>query len=192
MLINIKMRIKILIILIMTATTLYSQKKLNADPKNTKLEWLGEKVLGKHPGTIMLQSGWLIWENNRITSGEFIIDMRTIKSDEGLTRLEEHLRSDDFFSVEKFPVSKLTITGSDDFGKGTATVRGTLTIKGITNPVEFTATRQEKEDGTWFYANITIDRTQYNVRYGSGKFFDNLGDKIIYDNFKVSVNLLVK
>ncbi|MGB4293115.1 MAG: YceI family protein [Bacteroidales bacterium] len=186
------MRIKILIILIMTATTLYSQKKLNADLKNTKLEWLGEKVLGKHPGTIMLQSGWLIWENNRITSGEFIIDMRTIKSDEGLTRLEEHLKSDDFFSVEKFPVSKLTITGSDDFSKGTATVRGTLTIKGITNPVEFTATRKEKEDGTWFYANTTIDRTQYNVRYGSGKFFDNLGDKVIYDNFKVSVNLLVK
>lgn len=178
--------------MVMTANAIYGQKKLNADAKNTRLEWLGEKILGKHPGTINLQSGWLIWENNQITSGEFLIDMKTIKSDEGLTRLEEHLRSDDFFSVNKFPVSKLIITGSDDFDKGTATVRGNLTIKGITNPFEFTATRQEKEDGTWFYANITIDRTRYNVRYGSGKFLDNLGDKIIYDDFKLKVTLVLK
>jgi len=182
----------VLLLAIMTATLTYGQNKLQADVQKTKLEWLGEKVLGKHTGTIQLQSGWLTWNNNRITAGEFLIDMKTIRDDDGLTNLENHLRSDDFFSVEKFPVSKLVITGSDSFEKGTATVKGNLTIKGITNPIEFTAAVQKKDDGTWFYSNIIVDRTKYNVRYGSGKFFDNLGDKIIYDEFKLKVKLLVK
>ncbi|HPC97897.1 MAG TPA: YceI family protein [Bacteroidales bacterium] len=182
----------VLLLAIMTATLTYGQNKLQADVQKTKLEWLGEKVLGKHTGTIQLQSGWLTWNNNRITAGEFLIDMKTIRDDDGLTNLENHLRSDDFFSVEKFPVSKLVITGSDSFEKGTATVKGNLTIKGITNPIEFTAAVQKKDDGTWFYSNIIVDRTKYNVRYGSGKFFDNLGDKIIYDEFKLKVTLLVK
>lgn len=182
----------VLLLAIMTAPLTYGQNKLQADVQKTKLEWLGEKVLGKHTGTIQLQSGWLTWNNNRITSGEFLIDMKTIRDDDGLTNLEKHLRSDDFFSVEKFPVSKLVITGSDSFEKGTATVKGNLTIKGITNPIEFTAAVQKKDDGTWFYSNIIVDRTKYDVRYGSGKFFDNLGDKIIYDEFKLKVTLLVK
>jgi len=176
----------------MTANLTFGQNKLQADVQKTRLEWLGEKVLGKHTGTIQLQSGWLVWENNRITSGEFLIDMKTIVDDDGLKNLENHLKSDDFFSVEKFPVSKLVITGSDSFEKGTATVKGNLTIKGITNPIEFTAAVQKKDDGTWFYSNIIVDRTRYNVRYGSGKFFENLGDKIIYDEFKLKVTLLVR
>ncbi len=61
----------------------------------------------------------------------------------------------------------------------------------MTNPVEFKATSQKKDDGTWFFANIVIDRSKYNIRYGSGSFFDNLGDKVIYDEFKLKVNLLV-
>ncbi len=188
-----KMKTLILLILIAMTTNLsYGQKRLVAEVKQTKLEWLGEKVLGKHPGTIDLQSGWLELENNRIISGEFLIDMRTIKSDEGLNKLEEHLKSDDFFSVDKFPVSKLVITGSDDFGKGRTIVRGNLTIKGITNPIEFIAERQEKEGVIWFNADISVDRTIYNVRYGSGKFFSNLGDRLIYDNFKLKVTLPVR
>jgi polyisoprenoid-binding protein YceI len=71
-------------------------------------------------------------------------------------------------------------------------VKGDLTIKGISNPVEFKTTMQKKDEGKWFFANITVDRTKYNVRYGSGTFFDNLGDKTIYDEFKLKVNLLVK
>jgi polyisoprenoid-binding protein YceI len=84
------------------------------------------------------------------------------------------------------------ITGSESFEKGTAVVKGNLTIKGITHPLEFKATRMVDEDGAWFYANIVVDRSKYNVRYGSGSFFDNLGDKVIYDEFKLKVALLVK
>jgi polyisoprenoid-binding protein YceI len=169
-----------------------AQEKLNADTDKSKLVWLGEKVTGQHTGTINLKSGWLNWKDNKIVSGEFSIDMASLKDSESNERLETHLKSDDFFGVVKFPEAKLVITGSSAFDKGTGVVTGKLTIKETTNPIEFKATMQKKDDGVWFYSNIVIDRTKYNVRYGSGSFFDNLGDKTIYDEFKLKVNLLVK
>ena len=169
-----------------------AQDKLNADTEKTKLLWLGEKVTGQHTGTINLQSGWLNWQDNKIVSGEFNIDMTTLKDSEPNEGLEGHLKSEDFFGVEKFPTSKLVITGSTSFDKGTGVVSGTLTIKGVTNPVEFKTTMQKKDDGLWFFTNIIVDRTKYNICYGSGSSFDNLGDKTIYDDFKLKVNLLVK
>ena len=169
-----------------------AQTKLTADTEKTKLLWLGEKVSGQHTGTINLKSGSLNYQDNKIVSGEFFIDMASLKDSESNDRLEGHLKSEDFFGVEKFPTAKLVLTGSTSFEKGTAVVSGTLTIKGVTNPIEFKATTQKKDDGTWFFANITIDRTKYNIRYGSGSFFDNLGDKVIYDEFKLKVSLLVK
>ena len=180
------------IVALMLVFNVKAQQKLTADAGKTKLEWLGEKVTGNHEGGINLQSGWISWKDNKIQSGEFVIDMTSITSFENLDKLVGHLKSDDFFGVEKFPTSKLVITESTPFDKGTATVKGTLTIKGVTNPVEFKAAYQKKDDGTWFFANIVIDRTKYNVRYGSGSFFDNLGDKTIYDEFKLKVSLLVK
>ena len=169
-----------------------AQDKLSADIDNTKLIWLGEKVTGQHTGTINLQSGWLNWQDNKIVSGEFNIDMTSLKDSEDNKQLQGHLKSEDFFGVEKFPTSKLVITGSTPFDKGTGVVSGTLTIKGVTNPIEFKAAMQKNDDGIWFFANITVDRTKYNIRYGSGSFFDNLGDKTIYDEFKLKVTLLVK
>jgi len=169
-----------------------AQNKLTADTTKTQLFWLGEKVTGQHTGTIKLQSGWLTWQDNKILSGEFNIDMSSITESENSKQLLGHLKSDDFFGVAKFPIAKLIITGSTSFEKGNAKVTGTLTIKGITNPIDFKAATQKKDDGVWFFANIVVDRTKYNIRYGSGTAFDNLGDKTIYDEFKVKVNLLVK
>jgi len=171
--------------------SIYAQERLKAVSEKSKLSWLGEKVVGQHTGTINLQSGWLHWNDNRIVGGEFLIDMGSIKDDGGSERLVGHLKSDDFFGVEKHPVSKLVITESTPFDKGAGTVRGTLTIKGVSNPVEFKASSMITEEGTWFYSNIIIDRSKYNIRYGSGSFFDNLGDKTIYDEFKLKVSLLV-
>ena len=169
-----------------------AQEKLSADNSKTKLEWLGEKVTGHHTGTVKLHSGWLNWQDNKIVSGEFIIDMKTIVDVDSNARLISHLKSDDFFGVEKFPDAKLVLTGSTAFEKGNGVITGTLTIKDKTNPIEFKSTMQRKDDGVWFYSNITIDRTKYNVRYGSGSFFDNLGDKVIYDEFKLKVALFLK
>ena len=172
--------------------TVGAQTKLTADTTKTKLLWLGEKVTGQHTGTINLQSGWVNWQDNKIVSGEFDINMTSLKETDNNAQLLGHLKSDDFFGVAKFPVAKLVLTGSTPFDKGSGVVNGNLTIKGVTNPIEFKATMQKKDEGTWFFANITVDRTKYNIRYGSGSFFDNLGDKTIYDEFKLKVNLLVK
>jgi polyisoprenoid-binding protein YceI len=172
--------------------TVGAQTKLTADTTKTKLLWLGEKVTGQHTGTINLQSGWVNLQDNKIVSGEFDIDMTSLKETDNNAQLLGHLKSDDFFGVAKFPVAKLVLTGSTPFDKGSGVVNGNLTIKGVTNPIEFKATMQKKDEGTWFFANITVDRTKYNIRYGSGSFFDNLGDKTIYDEFKLKVNLLVK
>ena len=169
-----------------------AQNKLTADTTKSKLLWLGEKVTGQHTGSINLKSGWLTWQDNKIVSGEFNIDMASLKETENNGKLLGHLKSDDFFGVNKYPEAKLVLTGSTPFDKGSGVVNGTLTIKESTNPIEFKATMQKKDEGTWFFANITIDRTKYNIRYGSGSFFDNLGDKTIYDEFKLKVNLLVK
>jgi polyisoprenoid-binding protein YceI len=184
-------------LLLLTLAGLYlvnvgAQNKLTADTTKTKLLWLGEKVTGQHTGTIKLQSGWLNWQDNKIISGEFSIDMTSLTDTENNKNLMGHLKSDDFFGVVKYPVAKLVITGSTPFDKGSGVVTGTLTIKDITNPIEFKATTQKKDEGVWFFANISVDRTKFNIRYGSGSFFDNLGDKTIYDEFKLKVNLLVK
>jgi polyisoprenoid-binding protein YceI len=176
----------------LTSRLATGQEKLAADTSKTTLTWLGEKVTGQHTGTIKLQSGWLNWKENNIVSGEFTIDMSSIKEANGNAMLERHLKSDDFFSVVKFPTAKLVLTGSDSFEKGSAVVKGTLTIKGITNPIEFKSNVQKKDDGLWFYSNINVDRTKYGVKYGSGSFFDNLGDKVIYDEFKLKVALFLK
>lgn len=189
---NMKKQIGIVFIMILTTGIMDAQQKMIADNEKTILLWLGEKVVGQHTGTIRLRDGWLTMKDNRIISGEFIIDMASLKDDDSNEKLESHLKSDDFFGVTKFPVSKLIIRESDSFEKGSANVRGDLTIKGITHPLEFRASLQKKEDGTWFYSNIVVDRTKYNVRYGSGTFFENLGDRTIYDEFKLKVSLLVR
>jgi polyisoprenoid-binding protein YceI len=186
-----KSGVLILTILLITVS-LSAQEKFTADKENTKLSWLGEKVTGQHTGTISLLSGWMNWQNSKIVSGEFLIDMTTIKDSDANARLEGHLKSEDFFGVEKYPTAKLVLTGSTPFDKGSGVVQGNLTIKGVTNPIEFKAAMQKSAAGVRFFANIIIDRTKYNVRYGSGSFFENLGDKTIYDEFKLKVDLLVK
>lgn len=187
-----KNTLTLLIITSMLSMNLNANERLVVDNAKTKLEWLGEKVTGQHTGTINLHSGWLTWDGDKITSGEFLIDMTTLQDTDRNQRLEGHLKSDDFFGTDNHPTSRLTITESTSFAKGSGTVKGKLTIKGITHPVEFKASIQKSEEGNWFFANIVVDRSKYNVRYGSGSFFDNLGDKTIYDEFKLKVSLMVK
>jgi polyisoprenoid-binding protein YceI len=178
-------------LLIVTIGALQAQTKLTADIEKSTLTWLGERITNQHTGTIKLSEGWINWQDNKIVSGEFVVNMSTISESGSNAKFEGHMKSDDFFGVEKFPTAKIVIKGSEPFDKGAAVVRGDLTIKGITNPVEFTAVTQKKEDGTRFYANIIFDRSKFDIRYGSGTFFDNLGDRTIFDEIKVKVNLVM-
>jgi polyisoprenoid-binding protein YceI len=177
------------IAMIFATVGLFAQE-LTVDTKKSTLKWHGEKVTGEHFGTIDLKEGMLVWKNNKIVSGQMIIDMTSITNtdidDAGYNaKLVGHLKSDDFFGVEKYPTAKLNIKGSDAFKDNKATVKGELTIKGITHPIEFEA----QKENDWFMAEIVVDRSKYDVRYGSGSFFDNLGDKTIYDDFTLTVKI---
>ena len=157
-----------------------------------EIKWTGKKVGGSHWGYIKLKEGHLVMKDHKITSGTFTIDMKSIsnvdvENKKYNKKLIDHLNSDDFFGVKDFPKAVLEITDSTPFENHEAYVKGKLTIKGITNPVEF----KIKYDDHKLFASITVDRSQYNVRYGSKSFFDNLGDKMIYDDFTLDVTLLL-
>ena len=164
-----------------------------ASTTKSELKWTGKKVTGEHWGYVNLKDGKLTFKNNKITSGEFSIDMASLinkdLTDESYNqKLIGHLKSDDFFSVDKYPSVNLVITESTVFINNEATVNGKLTIKGITQPITFKAIK----DGNVYSSTISIDRTKYDIRYGSGKFFDSLGDNMIYDDFIIDVKLVVE
>jgi len=190
---------RVIIFFLLTAFTVLAvnaEKNQKADASASQIIWTGKKVTGQHTGTILLREGYITVDGNAITGGEFIIDMSSIKNTDlkdEKTRgmLEGHLKSDDFFGVEKFPLSNLVITGSE-LKLGKMTVKGNLTIKGKTNPIEFTTVETKEGDAVVYTAVITVDRSEYDVRYGSGKFFSNLGDKVIYDEFTLDVKLVLQ
>ncbi|MFB6319565.1 YceI family protein [Saccharicrinis sp. FJH54] len=170
-----------------------SAEVLKANTNKSEITWTGKKVGGQHHGTIDLKSGQLEVKNNAITGGEFVVDMNSIKnldleSQEYNQKLVGHLKSDDFFSVEKHPEAKLMIRKNFPVIDGSTTVTGDLTIKGITHPITFDVNKE----GNTYTANINVDRAKYDVRYGSDSFFDNLGDKVIDDIFVLGVKLVVE
>ena len=176
-------------VMVFATVGLFAQT-MQVDTKKSSMKWHGEKVTGEHFGNIDLQKGWMTWKNDKITEGEFVIDMTSITNtdltnEEYNTKLVNHLKSDDFFGVEKFPTAKLEIKGSSSFDNNKGTVKAHLTIKDITHPIEFTA----QKEGDWFLAEIVVDRSKYDVKYGSGSFFDDLGDKLIYDEFTMTVKI---
>ena len=173
-----------------TAVLTVSGQTINADKNLSKLVWTGKKVSGSHTGTINLKEGTFNVEKNRIVSGKFLIDMTTIVDTdlEGSwkEKLEGHLRSEDFFSVEKFSTATLIVESSTEFMSGKAEVSGKLTIKGMTHPVKFAVVQADGK----YKALVTVDRTLYDIRYGSGKFFSNLGDNMIDDMFTLDVTIV--
>lgn len=184
--------------LIFSALTIFSltdeKKALQVSVEESSVTWVGKKVTGKHNGSITLQAGSLEMDGGTLTGGSFTIDMTTITV-EDLTgdykgKLEGHLKSDDFFGVANFPTATFNITKAVPQGPGLYKIIGDVTIKETTEEIQFTASVEEKDGKYVATADITIDRSKFNVRYGSGSFFDNLGDKTIYDNFDISVSLV--
>jgi polyisoprenoid-binding protein YceI len=194
------MKTKILLsIVLLSVTSLFvnAQTVYKADLTNSKIMWLGKKITGEHKGTISLSSGEITVKQDMITKANFQIDMTSIKdvdlTDEGYkAKLEGHLKSDDFFGVEKFPKASFVMDKLVKIQKGNTFVTGKMTIKGVTQTVTFKAVITQTADEVKIYADITIDRTKFNIKYGSGSFFDNLGDKTIYDEFTVTLNVSMK
>ena len=161
----------------------------NVDVTTSNIHWLGEKVTGQHEGNLSLKSGSLILTDGEVTGGSFVVDMNSMTctdlEGEYAGKLIGHLKSDDFFGVENFSEATLTFTAVEAKGNGVYAVTGDFTIKGKTNPASFDLT--VNDNGAT--AKVVIDRSKYDIRYGSNTFFDNLGDKAIYNEFKLDVTL---
>jgi polyisoprenoid-binding protein YceI len=173
-----------------------AETKVVIDPATSKINWVGEKVTGSHSGLVSVTSGHALVKDGKLVGGEFDIGMNSItvtdiKDSKDNAKLTGHLKSDDFFSAEKFPVAKFVITKVEPIQskEGNYNITGTLNVKGITNEVTFPAQVTIDGDKASAKAEFKLDRTKWNVRYGSGKFFGDLGDKLIYDDFKVALDL---
>lgn len=171
------------------ATEPVADETVTVKADQSTVTWKAYKVTGSHTGTVALKSGSLVFDNSTLKGGEFVVDMTSIictdLEGEYKQKLEGHLKSDDFFSVTSHQTSKLVFKDVKATGKNSYEVTGDLTIKGITKPVTFDVSVY----GSKATATLKVDRAQYDVRYGSGSFFDDLGDKTIYDEFDLVVDL---
>lgn len=179
---------------ILLGFNLFMAQAQSVDIEKSNLHWVAKKVTGEHFGDLKIKEGSLEIIEGKVKEGTFVIDMTSMTvtdmQGEWADKLLKHLKNDDFFSVEKFPESILEITDVKDMK-----AKGTLTIKGITKPIEFYFEMSEieaNEDRWKFTAKIIVNRTHYDIRYRSSSFFADLGDKAIYDNFEVEVVLLTK
>lgn len=162
--------------------------KINKE--TSSVEWVGKKVTGEHFGIVKVKDGNVAIDGDQITGGTVIMDMNTIEvhdieDAETNAKLKGHLMSDDFFGVKNFPTATLTINKVEKIKGNNHTIYGELTIKGKTEAVEIPATVIVKDDKVVTVGELTIDRTKFGIRYGSGQFFEDLGDKMIYDDFTV-------
>jgi len=165
--------------------------------EESNVTWVGKKITYDHKGTIKISNGSLDVSGNKLVGGSFTIDMNSIvnldlEDSEKNAKLIGHLKSADFFNVSEFPTASMVIT-SAKMKKAEGSnyeVMGELTIKGITKPVTFPAMVDIDGDIVTAKATVVFDRSEYDVRYGSGSFFDNLGDNVIYDDIELGVELV--
>lgn len=157
------------------------------DQESSSFSWLGKKVTGEHYGSFSISDGKFVLENGELTEGKVAANVRSlvvedIEDAEMNAKLVGHLNSADFFNTEEFPEAYLTISGTDEEGRA----YGTLTIKNISNDVAFDYEVDETKEGAVVTGTLVVDRTLYDIKYGSGKFFEDLGDKTIYDEFTLN------
>ena len=165
--------------------------KKDIDISKSTVKWVGKKVTGSHEGNISIKEGHIHFDDNAFTGGNIVIDMSTIEctdlDGDSKQNIENHLSSDDFFGVKKYPTANLEVISAEKvkYSKNKYRVKGILEIKNIKNDVEF----EVVIDNSLAKVELVIDRTKYDIKYGSGSFFDNLGDKMMYDDFNLSVSL---
>ncbi|HEX8425071.1 YceI family protein [Hymenobacter sp.] len=178
-----------------------ADKTFKLQTQLSTLGWTGKKVTGQHNGSVQFKEGTVLVRGNQVVGGMFTVDMNSLKIEdikdaETNGKLMGHLRSDDFFSIDKNPTSTFNITKvtpmKADAAGNNATITGDLTIKGITKPVSFPAKVGVKGNLASASGTATIDRTKFDIKYGSKSFFEGIGDKAIMDDFTMSFNVIAK
>ena len=158
----------------------------NVDLTTSVMTWKGTKPTGSHDGTVAFKSGGMVVEDNVLKSGEFVIDMNTIKNldmegSDGAGKIVKHLKAPDFFDVGVYPTSKFVITSVLEV-EGRLAVTGNLTIKDVTKNITIPATISTTDGKTTFKSEVfNIDRADFNVKYGSKRWIEGLKDKFIDD-----------
>ena len=165
---------------------------LKVDVTNSTVKWKGYKPTGSHEGTILLQTGNIELEDSKIVGGSFAVDMTSIKDADGSERLEGHLKSEDFFEVETFATSNFKISKVAYEGVKTL-VTGTMTIKGVSKEITFPAKVNLTADSvTLTSETFQINRAEFNVKYKSKSFFNDLKEKFVNDEFDLQVTIVAK
>ena len=175
-----------------STSKMMKENRYEAQVSKSTLIWKGHKIMGSHEGELDLKSGYLTGNKTNITGGKFVVDMTSIRAkslmdggdDHDKSELAAHLRDGDFFDAPKFPTAEFVISRTKQVGNKIE-VTGNMTIKGVTQPVTFLSTWT---NGT-LKANVEVDRTKFNIKYGSGTFFGNLGDRAIKDNFSLDITI---
>lgn len=188
------MKNKILAVLILFAAsvTTFAQKK-EINKETSDIIWTGEKIGGSHTGEVDIKTGYIEFRENQIVGGKVVIDMNSITNSDLQKqdlnqKLVNHLKSEDFFAVDEHQTSRFVVTKATKFMNEKASVSGNLTIKGITREITFNMIK----NGNNYSSQIKINRSEFDVRYGSKSFFNNLRDKAIKDVFTLDIKLLLK
>lgn len=171
------------------------------DTTASTLEWTGRMGPNSHSGTVDISSGEIWLSQDGSISGMFTVDMTSITNEETFEvnghTVVEHLKSEDFFEVETYPTATFNLTAAEPTesevgADGSYEVSGDLTMKGVTAPINFIATLSQTENTATITSDMTIDRSTWNVRYGSASFFDDLGDKVISDQIELNLSLVAE
>jgi len=172
-------------------TVITANDTLIIDLENSNINWIGRKVTGEHSGTLNLTDGFVIWNGKSITGGKLTFDMNSIQNTdieslEWKQKLESHLKAEDFFHTDSFPHAILEIKRQTTIHEG---VLADLTIRGMTHEIEFPFILTQSKNILTGEGSVDIDRTLYNIQYKSGKFFNDLEDHLIYDDFTVQFRI---
>ena len=174
------------------APTAPVKEVFTVDTANSTLTWKGYKPTGSHNGNIMLQSGSIVIKDDKIAAGSFVVDMSTIKDVDGSARLEGHLKSADFFEIEVYTTSKFEIVKTHH-KEGKSHITGNLTIKDVTKEITFEATTVVDGDTVILTSELLkVNRAEFNIKYKSKSFFNDLKEKFIEDEFDLQVTIVAK
>lgn len=166
-----------------------ASEKYAVDTASSTIHWQGFKPAGSHNGTIAIENGIINTSNGSISGGSFLISMNSLKDSENDAKLENHLKSGDFFDVEKYPNAAFEITGIEKT-EGKTMLSGNLTIKDIKNNITFPVTVTNGNDVvTLSSETFSIDRTKWDIKFKSKSFFDELEDKFINDDIEIKVSV---
>ncbi|MBC8053532.1 MAG: YceI family protein [Sphingobacteriaceae bacterium] len=171
-------------------------QKYVIDTAESAITWKGSMLFDideEHVGYVYISKGELMIENAQLMGGTAEIDMNSIEFRDKASKNTpvQHLKSPDYFDVEKFPISKIAITKIESLS-GLTIVKGDLTIKGVTHPVTFPV-KMEVQDGiVKAKGKLIIDRTNWGIRYRSGKFYDNLADQAVSDDIEIYMKIVAK